>query len=322
MRYVLLLSLVVMSSCSDGAPKAHPTSVSRPYATTVPVDKTKYQPAAASDILKKKDAISGQMVTFRIEVISNGPLKPEMGVPFGFTLSPTNRNMRLPFGDCPKDVKRRFDEATLVKVTHDPGLDFWEDAYAFIRWTECPGDLGGKLKNREFECGDRLVVWGTIDKFVQDGPDYRLFSPVALVKVDAYEIDRVLPRTRLPAPEALKSLGIVRGITVHVIHGYPGALAGQPPPKKAIEPTRVPGVSVFFRGKGRAKTIETTSDQFGELVIALPEGEYEVTWTMPYERDDGKAHGRFTERGWQFTIPVTPGKEQMLYFPVVEMFVD
>lgn len=74
--------------------------------------------------------------------------------------------------------------------------------------------------------------------------------------------------------------GTVKGTTLHVVMGHPGAWAGKPDPDwKPPEPTPVGGALILFLrtdAGGRDELYGTTSSDDGRYTIDLPPGEYAV----------------------------------------------
>ena len=168
-------------------------------------------------------------VRLRATIVCNGPLKPNMVTPFGLGKSSVPQNRSMLFDRCPPEIKERFRDATLLQIHDDGRLKLYEDAFAFLPWSNCPAELRQKLSSRELEYGDEVVLSAVVEEFIDPDSGYTLFRPIALLSVQKWEAGAVRPRPKLPDSNSLKALAIVRGSTLFVVTG------GLPPPKKPAE---------------------------------------------------------------------------------------
>lgn len=133
--------------------------------------------------------------------------------------------------------------------------------------------------------------------------------------------------------------GIVEGMTIEVVKGWPGALSGRPDPLWKPPPIKAVGRAKLYwlkiDGEDGYKLFSTTSNRRGKFKIVLPQGKYlmasesEHRWELEDLRRDGKADTNslirtlFMRRGPQGTdilrqeevIELSPGKR--IWIPVV-----
>ena len=116
-------------------------------------------------------------------------------------------------------------------------------------------------------------------------------------------------------------LGLVKGRTVHVTYGLPGALSEEP--GKPIPPEPIPGVIIYFKGDGRTYTI--TSGQDGTYQVELPPGNYRISWICPWEKDIAEGADLFSDRHLRkelTEIEVEDGEVYERDLPVEVTFID